>query len=65
MLYSDGECKIHMDTIREVYMLAVLNLKMSHDRYPPPAGNPQNDELEIGFSANNESDSAATICCKV
>ena len=29
-------------------MLAVLNLKMSHDRYPPPMGNPHNEELGIG-----------------
>ena len=29
-------------------MLVVLNLKMSHDRYPPPMGNPHNDELKIG-----------------
>ena len=29
-------------------MLAVLNLKMSHDRYPPSTGNPHNDELKVG-----------------
>ena len=29
-------------------MLAELNLKMSHDRYPPPTGNSCNDELKIG-----------------
>ena len=29
-------------------MLAVLNLIMSYDRYPPPMGNPHNDELKIG-----------------
>ena len=29
-------------------MLVVLNLKMSHDRYPLPVGNPYNDELNIG-----------------
>ena len=42
---GDDECN---DTMREVYMLAVLNLKMSHDRYPPPMGNPCNDKLKIG-----------------
>ena len=42
------ECKLHLDTMREVYMLMVLNLKMSHDRYPPPTGNSHNDELKIG-----------------
>ena len=45
---GDDECKIHLDAMREVYMLAVLNLKMSYayDRYPPPIGNPHNDELK-------------------
>ena len=45
---GDDECKIHLDAMREVYMLAVLNLKMSHNRYPPPKGNPHNEELKIG-----------------
>ena len=39
------ECKIHLVTMREGYMLAVLNLKMSHNRYPPPTSN---EELRIG-----------------
>ena len=37
---GDDEFKIYLDTMREVYMLAVLNLKMSHNRYSPPTGNP-------------------------
>ena len=37
----DDECKIHLDAMTEVYMLAILNLKLSHNRYPPPMGNPQ------------------------
>ena len=45
---GDDECRIHLDAMREVYMLALLNLKMSHDRYPPPMGNPYNYELKIG-----------------
>ena len=45
---DNGECKIHLDAIREVSMLAVLNLKMSHNRNPPPMGNPHNQELKIG-----------------
>ena len=44
---GDDECKIHLDAMREVYMLAVLNLKMSCNRYPP-MGNPLNEELKIG-----------------
>ena len=43
---GDDECKIHLDAMREVYMLVVLNLKMSHDRYPPSTGNPYNTELK-------------------
>ena len=43
---GDDECKIHLDAMREVYMLVVLNLKMSHERYPPPTGNPCNDKLK-------------------
>ena len=45
---GDNECKIHLDAMREVYMLGVLNLKMSHDRYPTPMGNAHNEELKIG-----------------
>ena len=45
---GDDECKINLDAMREVYMLVVLNLKMSHDRYPSPMGNPHNEELKIG-----------------
>ena len=45
---GDDECKIHLDAMREVYMLVVLNLKMLHDRYPPPMGNLLNDELKKG-----------------
>ena len=45
---GDNECKIHLNVMQEVYMLAVLNLKMSHNRYPPPNGNPHNEELKIG-----------------
>ena len=45
---DDVECKINLDAMREVYMLGVLNLKMSHNRYPPPTGNPCNEELKIG-----------------
>ena len=45
---GDNECKIHPGAMREVYMLVILNLEMSHDKYPPPTGNPHNKELKIG-----------------
>ena len=44
---GDNECKIHLDAKREVYMLVLLNLKMSNNRYPPPTGNHHNEELLI------------------
>ena len=28
---GDNECKIHLDVMREIYMMAVLNLKMPGD----------------------------------
>ena len=34
--------------MREVYMLAMLNLSMSDDRYPPLTGNPCNNDLKVG-----------------
>ena len=34
--------------MREIYMIAILNFKMSHDQYPPPTGNPQNIDLKTG-----------------
>ena len=45
---GNNECKIHLDAIREIYMLGILNLKMPHDRYQPPTGNTHKDELTIG-----------------
>ena len=34
--------------MREMYMLVVLNSKVSHNRHSLPAGNPHNEELKIG-----------------
>ena len=45
---GNDECNIHLGVMREVYMLAVLNLKMCHGRYPPLKDSPHNDELKIG-----------------
>ena len=28
---GDNKCRIHLDVMREIYMMAVLNLKMSRD----------------------------------
>ena len=46
-------------------MLVVLNLKMSHERYSPPMGNPHIDEIKIDFVLIKKSDSSVTIQCKV
>ena len=59
---GDDECKIYLETMREVYMLAVLNLKMSHDRYPTPRSNPCNDELNIGDLVLMKNQTAQTSC---
>ena len=42
---GDDKCRIHLDAMREIYMMAVLNLKISQDWYPPPTGNPCNTDL--------------------
>ena len=38
----------YLSMLREIYMMAILNLKMSHGQYPPPTGNPQNIDLKTG-----------------
>ena len=48
---GDNECRIHLNALREIYMIAILNLKMSHDQYPPPTGFPQNTDLKTGDHA--------------
>ena len=32
---GDKRCKIQLDTMREMYMMAVLNLKIARDKCPP------------------------------
>ena len=45
---GDNECRMHLNAMREIYMIATLNLKMSHDQYPPLTGNPWNTDLITG-----------------
>ena len=45
---GDDKCRIHLCVIREMNMMAVLNLKMSQDWYTPPTGNHQNADLKVG-----------------
>ena len=30
---DDEKCRIHLDAMQEIYMMAVLNLKMARDKY--------------------------------
>ena len=62
---GDDEWEVHLDAMREVYMLVVVNLKMSHDRYPPPTGNPHNDELKIEDLVQIKNQTPVTIQCKL
>ena len=49
MTYKEDEkCRIHLNAMREMYMMAVLNLKMSQHQYTPSTGNPQNTDLKVG-----------------
>ena len=45
---GDDKYEIHLDAMQELYMMAILNLKMSQDQYPPPTGNPLNTDLKVG-----------------
>ena len=46
---GDNECRKHLKVMREIYMMTILNLKVSHDQYPPLTGNPQNTDLNRRF----------------
>ena len=37
---GDSKCRIHLDAMREIYTMAILNFKMLYGQYPPPTGNP-------------------------
>ena len=41
--YMGGKkwCKINLDTMREIYMMAVINLKTDRDKSLPPQRPPQ------------------------
>ena len=47
--YMDNEkCRIHLDTMWEIYMMAVLNLKMAWEKSPPPIKDPSIITFKIG-----------------
>ena len=37
---GDEGCKIYVDAMREIYVMAVLNLKIARDKCPPPSEDP-------------------------
>ena len=45
---GDNDCRIHSYAMIEIYMMTILNLKMSCDQYPSPTGKPQNVDLKTG-----------------
>ena len=45
---GDGKCWIHLDTMWEIHMMAVLNLKMARDKCPPPIRDPDKTDFKIG-----------------
>ena len=45
---GDVKYGIHLDAMQEIYMMAVLNLKMSWDQFPLPNVNPCNTDLKVG-----------------
>ena len=46
---GDKKCKIHLDEMQEIYMMAVLNFKMVQDKDPPnPIRDPSKTNFKIG-----------------
>ena len=44
-------CRIHLDAMLDIYIMAALNLKMAYDKCPPPIKDPSNANFEIGDMA--------------
>ena len=45
---GDEKCRIHLDAMKEVYMMAVCNLKTAIDKCPPSINNPNKTDFKIG-----------------
>ena len=45
---GDKKCKIHLDAVWEIYMMAVLNFKMARDKNLPPIRDPSKTDFKIG-----------------
>ena len=45
---GNEKCRIHLDAIREISMMTVLNLKTARDKCPPPIYNPNKTDFKAG-----------------
>ena len=45
---GDEKCRIHLDAMREIYIMTVLNLKIVGDKCPPPLRNPHETDFKVG-----------------
>ena len=45
---GDEKCKIHLDAEWEIYMTAILNLKTTWDKCPPPTGDLDKTGFKVG-----------------
>ena len=34
---GDEQCRTNLDTMQDIYMMAILNLKTTRDKFPPPS----------------------------
>ena len=46
---GDKQCRIHLDAKREVYMMAVFNLKTTRYKCPPPINDPNKIYFKKGY----------------
>ena len=47
--YMRGKkCKIHLDAMREIYMMTVHNLKTARDKCPPPIKDHNETDFKVG-----------------
>ena len=45
---GDEKCRIHLDAMQEMYMMAILNLKTARDKCPPPIRDLDKKIFKIG-----------------
>ena len=45
---GDKNCCIHLDTMVEIYMITVLNLETTRDKWLPPIIDPYETDFKVG-----------------